>query len=62
MAFNYLKELSEDILLRKSYDTSKSIMPLSGHNCQGCKFRKSGEFKAEYASRDAYRQKHGSVP
>ena len=34
----------------------------AGLDCQGCKHRKGGEFTAEYASRDAYRTKHGSVP
>ena len=34
----------------------------AGIDCQGCKHRKGGEFKAEFASRDDYRKKHGSVP
>ena len=34
----------------------------AGIDCQGCKHRKGGEFKAEFANREDYRKKHGSVP
>ena len=34
----------------------------AGIDCQGCKHRRGGEFVAEFANREDYRKKHGSVP
>ena len=34
----------------------------AGIDCQGCKHRRGGEFTAEFANREDYRKKHGSVP